>query len=219
MHGTALRVVIAEDSVLLREGLARLLTDAGCELAALVGDGPALVEAMAAARPDVAIVDVRMPPSFRDEGLRAAIEVRRTAPGTPILVLSQYVEEQYAAELLATGVEGVGYLLKDRVADVAEFIDAVRRVASGATVLDPEVVAQIMTRRRKGDRLDTLSERERAVLALMAEGHSNAAIAQLLTVTDGTVEKHVTNIFGKLGLSAEDGAHRRVRAVLAWLQG
>ena len=174
---------------------------------------------MAAARPDVAIVDVRMPPSFRDEGLRAAIEVRRTAPGTPILVLSQYVEEQYAAELLATGVEGVGYLLKDRVADVAEFIDAVRRVASGATVLDPEVVAQIMTRRRKGDRLDTLSERERAVLALMAEGHSNAAIAQLLTVTDGTVEKHVTNIFGKLGLSAEEGAHRRVRAVLAWLQG
>ena len=213
-----MRIVIADDSVLLREGIARLLTDAGYEVVARVDNGPDLVAAIAAHRPDVSIVDVRMPPSFRDEGLRAAIEARGLVRETPILVLSQYVEEQYAADLLATGAEGVGYLLKDRVADVAEFVGAVRRVAGGGTVLDPEVVAQIVTRRRRDERLSSLSPREQEVLALMAEGRSNQAIAERLSVGAGTVEKHVTSIFGKLGLDESESDHRRVLAVLAYLQ-
>jgi DNA-binding NarL/FixJ family response regulator len=213
-----MRVVIADDSVLLREGIARLLTDAGYEVVARVDNGPDLVAAIAGHRPDVSIVDVRMPPSFRDEGLRAAIEARGLVRDTPILVLSQYVEERYAADLLATGAEGVGYLLKDRVADVAEFVGAVGRVAGGGTVLDPEVVAQIVTRRRRDERLSSLSPREQEVLALMAEGRSNQAIAERLSVGGGTVEKHVTSIFGKLGLDASESDHRRVLAVLAYLQ-
>jgi DNA-binding NarL/FixJ family response regulator len=214
-----MRVVIAEDSVLLREGLVRLLTDAGCEVVATAGDGPGLIEAVEQHRPDVSVVDVRMPPSFRDEGLRAAIEARRRVPGSPILVLSQYVEEQYAGELLESGAEGVGYLLKDRVADVADFLAALRQVASGGTVLDPEVVAQLVVRRRRAARLDALSDREREVLGLMAEGRSNSAIASVLSVSDGTVEKHVTSIFGKLGLAPAEEHHRRVLAVLAYLRG
>ena len=213
-----MRVVIADDSVLLREGIARLLTDAGYEVVARVDNGPDLVTAIVEHRPDVSIVDVRMPPSFRDEGLCAAIEARRLVRETPILVLSQYVEERYAADLLATGAEGVGYLLKDRVADVAEFVDAVRRVAGGGTVLDPEVVAQIVTRRRRDERLASLSPREQEVLALMAEGRSNQAVAERLSVGAGTIEKHVTSIFGKLGLDESESDHRRVLAVLAYLQ-
>jgi DNA-binding NarL/FixJ family response regulator len=213
-----MRVVIAEDSVLLREGIARLLTDSGHDVVARVGDGPSLVTAVDEHRPDVSIVDVRMPPSFRDEGLRAAIEARRRVPGSPILVLSQYVEEQYAGELLETGAEGVGYLLKDRVADVSDFVGAVRRVAAGETVLDPEVVAQLVARRRQYDRLTALSDREREVLALMAEGRSNSAIAEGLVVSEGTVEKHVTSIFTKLGLAPSESEHRRVLAVLAYLR-
>lgn len=213
-----MRVVIADDSVLLREGIARLLLDAGCEVVGRVGSGPELVAAIQEQRPDISIVDVRMPPSFRDEGLRAAVEARGLVPGTRILVLSQYVEEQYAAELLATGADGIGYLLKDRVADVADFVAAVRQVAAGGTVLDPEVVAQIVTRRRRDERLATLSPREQEVLALMAEGRSNQAIADRLSVGEGTVEKHVTSIFGKLGLADTLTDHRRVLAVLAYLQ-
>ena len=214
-----MRVVIAEDSVLLREGIARLLTDAGGEVVARVGDGPALVEAIGTHRPDVSIVDVRMPPGFRDEGLRAAIAARGRVPGSPVLVLSQYVEERYAGELLDSGAEGVGYLLKDRVADVADFVAAVRRVAAGETVLDPEVVAQLLARRRRGDRLDALTAREREVLGLMAEGRTNAAVADRLFVNPGTVEKHVTNIFAKLGLQETETDHRRVLAVLTYLRG
>jgi DNA-binding NarL/FixJ family response regulator len=214
-----MRVVIAEDSVLLREGITRLLTDAGHEVVARVGDGPGLVAAVDQQRPDISIVDVRMPPSFRDEGLRAAIEARRRIPGSAVLVLSQYVEEQYAGELLESGAEGVGYLLKERVADVADFLDAVDRVAGGGTVLDPEVVAQLVVRRRRNDPLESLTEREREVLALMAEGRSNSAIAGTLVVSDGTVEKHVSSIFAKLGLAATDSDHRRVLAVLAYLRG
>ena len=213
-----MRVVIADDSVLLREGIARLLIDAGFEVVSRVGSGPELVAAVAEHKPDVSIVDVRMPPSFRDEGLRAAIEARRIVRGSPILVLSQYVEEQYAADLLATGADGTGYLLKDRVADVADFVAAVKRVAAGGTVLDPEVVAQIVTRRRRDERLSTLSPREQEVLGLMAEGRSNQAIAERLSVGEGTIEKHVTSIFGKLGLSDSMTDHRRVLAVLAYLQ-
>jgi DNA-binding NarL/FixJ family response regulator len=214
-----MRVVIAEDSVLLREGLVRLLTDAGCAVVASVADGPSLVAAVEEHRPDISVVDVRMPPSFRDEGLRAALEARRRVPGTPILVLSQYVEERYAAELLASGAEGTGYLLKERVAEVADFVAALQQVAAGGTVLDPEVVSQLVVRRRQNDRLGTLSEREREVLALMAAGRSNSAIAKALVVTAGTVEKHVNSIFTKLGLDPTDGDHRRVLAVLAYLQG
>jgi DNA-binding NarL/FixJ family response regulator len=214
-----MRVVIAEDSVLLREGIVRLLADADHEVVARVGDGPSLVSAVDEHRPDISIVDVRMPPTFRDEGLRAAVEVRRRAPGSPILVLSQYVEERYASELLETGAEGVGYLLKDRVADVAEFLDALQRVATGGTVLDPEVVAQLVARRRRNDRLEHLTEREREVLALMAEGRSNSAIAESLVVGEGTVEKHVSSIFAKLSLTATESDHRRVLAVLAYLRG
>jgi DNA-binding NarL/FixJ family response regulator len=213
-----MQVVIAEDSVLLREGIARLLTDAGHTVVARVGDGPGLVAAIQEHRPQISIVDVRMPPSFRDEGLRAALEARRRVPGTAVLVLSQYVEEQYAGELLESGAEGVGYLLKDRVADVADFLRAVRQVASGGTVLDPEVVAQLVVRRRRNDRLDALTDREREVLGLMAEGRSNSAIAESLVVSDGTVEKHVSSIFSKLGLEPGESSHRRVLAVLAYLR-
>lgn len=213
-----LRVVIAEDSVLLREGLARLITDSGGEVVAKVGDGPSLVAAVEEHRPDVSVVDVRMPPTQRDEGLRAAIEARRRVPGTPVLVLSQYVERQYATELLADGAGGVGYLLKDRVADVRDFMDALRRVARGGTALDPEVVAQLMVTRRANDRLKVLTPREREVLAAMAEGRTNAGIAELLTITEGATEKHITNIFGKLELPDSDHDHRRVLAVLAYLE-
>ena len=213
-----MRVVIAEDSVLLREGIVRLLKDAGFEVVAAVGDGPALVEAVEQHRPRISIVDVRMPPSFRDEGLRAAIEARQRVPESAVLVLSQYVEERYASELLEGGADGVGYLLKDRVADVGQFVQAVRQVAEGGTVLDPEVVTQLMARRRRGNLLEELTPREHEVLALMAEGRSNSAIADSLSVSDGAVEKHVSNIFSKLGLPPADATHRRVLAVLTYLR-
>ena len=214
-----MRVVIAEDLALLRDGLTRLLRDHGMDVVAAVEDGDALVRAVEAERPDVAVTDVRLPPGFTDEGLRAAIEARRRVPGTPVLVISQYVEQTYAVELLADGGAGVGYLLKDRVADPAEFVDAVRRVAAGGTAMDPEVVAQLVARRGPASPLAGLTPREREVLGLMAEGRSNAAIAATLVVTDGAVEKHISNIFGKLGLSAAEGAHRRVLAVLTYLGG
>jgi len=212
------RVVVADDAVLLREGLVRLLAENGHEVVAAVGDGPSFVDAAVALRPDVSVVDVRMPPSHTDEGLRAAVEVRRQLPGAPIVVLSQYVEVSYADDLLADRTGAVGYLLKDRVADVRDFLDDLTRVAEGGTVLDPEVVAQLVIRRGRGP-LDALTPREREVLSLMAEGRSNTAIAKLLFVTDGAVEKHVTSIFGKLGLQPDDEDHRRVRAVLAYLRG
>ncbi|MGI5247022.1 response regulator [Dactylosporangium sp. CA-139066] len=214
-----MRVVVADDAVLLREGLVRLLTESGHEVLAAVGDGPSLVEAVVAHRPDVAIVDVRMPPSHTDEGLRAAVEARARVPKTPILVLSQYVEVSYADDLLADRAGAVGYLLKDRVSEVAEFLDAMERVAAGATVLDPEVVGQLLVRRRRDDPLRSLTPREREVLGLMAEGRSNTAIARKLVVTDGAVEKHVKNIFTKLDLPPDDEQHRRVLAVLTYLQG
>ena len=213
-----MRVVIAEDSGLLRQGLTRLLTDSGFEVVEQVGDGPGFVDAVDRHRPDVCVVDVRMPPTHRDEGLRAALEARALVPGLPVLILSQYVEELYAGELLESGPEGVGYLLKDRVADVGDFVDALRRVAAGETVLDPEVVAQLLARRRRDDPVDTLTPREREVLGLMAEGRSNTAIARAMVVTEGAVEKHVRNIFGKLGLPASDSDHRRVLAVLTYLR-
>ena len=211
-----LRVVIAEDSGLLREGLARLLIDAGLSVVAKVGDGPGLISTVERHRPDVAVVDVRMPPSYRDEGLKAAVEARRRVPALSVLVLSQYVEERYGAELLESGATGIGYLLKDRVADIPDFIMAVRDVASGRTVLDPEVVDQLLARRRD-ERLAALTPREREVLALMAEGRSNRAIAKALFVTEGAVEKHVKSIFGKLGLAQTEDDHRRVLAVLTYL--
>lgn len=218
-RGAAVRVVIAEDSVLLREGIARLLTEVGFDVVARVGDGPSLVAAIEEHHPDISIVDVRMPPSYRDEGLRSAIEARRRVPGSPILILSQYVEERYAGELLESGADGTGYLLKDRVADVTDFTAAVRQVAAGGTVLDPEVVTQLVIRRRRDDRLGTLTAREREVLALMAEGRSNIAIADILSISAGAVEKHVSNIFSKLDLAPTDTDHRRVLAVLAYLRG
>lgn len=214
-----MRVVIADDSVLLRAGLERLLIDAGFDVVASVGDASALITAVQTHRPDVAVVDVRMPPGFSDEGLRAAVQLRRIAPETGVLVFSQYVEEPAAQELLAQGARGVGYLLKDRVADVSEFIDAVTRVARGGTALDPEVIAQVMARRRRDDPLESLTPRERDVLTLMAEGRSNAAIADRLNVGEGAVEKHVSHIFSKLALEPDDSDHRRVLAVLAFLKG
>jgi len=213
-----MRIVVADDAVLLREGLVRLLTENGHEVVAVVGDGPSLVTAIVEHRPEVSIVDVRMPPSHTDEGLRAAVEARRLVPGSPVLVLSQYVEVSYADDLLADRRGGVGYLLKDRVAEIADFLDALARVAGGGTVLDPEVVAQLVTRRGRGP-LDALTPREREVLALMAEGRSNTAIARKLVVTDGAVEKHVKNIFTKLDLPPDEEQHRRVLAVLAYLGG
>jgi DNA-binding NarL/FixJ family response regulator len=216
MEAPPLRVVIAEDSALIREGIARLIEESGGTVVAKVGDGDAFVEAVVAHRPDVSVVDVRMPPSQRDEGLRAAIEARRRVPGTPILVLSQYVERQYATELLADRGGGVGYLLKDRVGDVREFMDALRRVARGGTALDPEVVARLMVREGP-DPLAVLTPREREVLAAMAEGRTNVGIARLLTITEGATEKHISNIFGKLALPDSQNDHRRVLAVLTYL--
>jgi DNA-binding NarL/FixJ family response regulator len=209
------RVVIAEDLALLRDGLVRLLAESGFEVVAAVEDGSALVRKVVVEKPDVAVVDVRLPPTFRDEGIRAAIEARRRVPGLAVLVLSQYVEQTYAAELLADGRGGIGYLLKDRVADTRDFLDAVRRVAEGGTALDPEVVRQLVARRGS---LGELTPREREVLALMAEGRSNAGIAATLVVTESAVEKHVGRIFDKLGLPPADSDHRRVLAVLAYLR-
>ena len=217
MDPSPLRVVIAEDSVLIREGIARLIEESGGTVVAKVGDGEAFVAAVEAHRPDVSVVDVRMPPTQRDEGLRAAIEARRRVPGTPVLVLSQYVERQYATELLADRAGGVGYLLKDRVGDVREFMDALRRVARGGTALDPEVVAQLMVRSHPDDPLSALTPREREVLAAMAEGRTNLGIATLLSITEGATEKHISNIFGKLALPDSQNDHRRVLAVLAYL--
>lgn len=222
-HAPAVRVVIAEDSVLLREGLTRLLTDRGHQVVAGIGDADALIKTVGdlAAQdelPDVVVADVRMPPTHTDEGVRAAVRLRRDHPGLGVLVLSQYVEERYATELLAGNTRGVGYLLKDRVAEVREFVDAVVRVAGGGTALDPEVVAQLLGRSRKQDVLAGLTPREREVLGLMAEGRTNSAIARQLVVSDGAVEKHVSNIFLKLGLSPSDGDHRRVLAVLTYLE-
>ena len=210
-----MRVVIAEDLALLREGLVRLLEEGGFEVTAAVDNGSDLVRAIVTEKPDVAVVDVRLPPSFRDEGLRAALEARRRVPGTPVLVLSQYVEHAYASELLADGEGGVGYLLKERVGDIREFLSAVERVAGGGTALDPEVVRQLVARRGP---LGELTPREREVLALMAEGRSNAAIAAELVITESAVEKHVSRIFEKLDLSPSDTDHRRVLAVLAYLR-
>ncbi len=212
-----MRIVIAEDAVLLRAGLTRLLVDAGEDVVATVGDADALLEVVERLQPDLAVVDVRMPPANTDDGLRAALTIRARWPRVGILVLSQYVEEEYATELVAGSTEGIGYLLKDRVADVGDFVAAVRRVADGGTALDPEVVAQLVARSRRRDPLARLSPREREVLELMAEGLSNSAIAAALVVNDGTVEKHVTNIFTKLDLPPAEGAHRRVLAVLRWL--
>jgi DNA-binding NarL/FixJ family response regulator len=211
------RVVIAEDGVLLREGLTRVLADEGHQVVGAVGDALDLVETVARERPDVCIVDVRMPPTFSDEGLRAAVEIRSRWPGAPVLVLSQYVEERYATELLSGETRGVGYLLKQRVADVRDFLDALDRVAAGGTALDPEVVAQLLARARRHPH-DELTPRETEVLALMAEGLSNAGIAQRLVVTEGAVEKHVTSIFAKLGLEPAETDHRRVLAVLRHLE-
>jgi DNA-binding NarL/FixJ family response regulator len=212
------RVVIAEDLALLRDGLTRLLRDNGFDVVGAVRDGDALIHAVTLEEPDIAIVDIRLPPSFRDEGVRAALELRRRAPATAILVVSQYVELTYATELLSDGRGGVGYLLKDRIMDVADFVDAVRRVANGGTALDPEVVSQLFSRRRQGP-LERLTPRELEVLGLMAEGRSNSGIAESLVLTVGAVEKHIANILMKLRLPPSDSDHRRVLAVLAYLQG
>ena len=213
-----MRAVIADDSVLLREGIGRLLAEGGIEVAAGVGDADALLEAIEDQRPDLAIVDVRMPPAHRDEGLRAAIEIRRQWPDVALLVLSQFVEERYATELIAGDTRALGYLLKDRVADIEEFLDAVYRVADGGTALDPEVVRQLLARSRRLDPLAQLTPKESEVLGLMAEGRSNAAIAETLVVTLGAVEKHVASIFMKLDLPAgDDQRHRRVAAVVQYL--
>jgi len=211
-----LRLVLAEDHALLRAGLIQLLEGNGFTILHAVDNAPALEQALLDPDADAAVLDVRLPPTQTDEGLRAAIAVREARPGFPVMVLSQYVEQLYARELLASGAGAVGYLLKDRVSDVAEFVDGVRRVAAGATVLDPEVVAAVMARRRD-EPLDRLSPREREVLGLMAEGRSNAAIAEALSVTEKAVAKHINSIFTKLDLPIDEDDHRRVRAVLAWL--
>jgi DNA-binding NarL/FixJ family response regulator len=212
------RVVIAEDSVLLREGIARLLEDAGFDVVAQTGSADDILLKVRSYSPEVVIVDIRMPPTHTDEGLRAAQEIREKHPGTGVLVLSQYVEPAYAMELLAESAEGVGYLLKDRVSDVGEFAAAVRRVAEGGSALDPAIVSQLVGRRRGDDPLDSLTPREREVLELMAEGRSNQGIAERLVVTERAVEKHVTSIFGKLRLPPAAEDHRRVLAVLAYLR-
>jgi DNA-binding NarL/FixJ family response regulator len=212
-----MRILIAEDSVLLRAGLTRLLVDAGMDVIASVGDATELLTAVERHQPDLAVIDVRMPPTNTDDGIRAALQIRTRWPKIGILVLSQYVEERYATDLLAHDTAGLGYLLKDRVADIDEFLAAVRRVGSGGTALDPEVVGQLLARSRRRNPLGELSPRERDVLGHMAEGLSNSAIAAALVVNEGTVEKHVTNIFNKLDLPLADGSHRRVLAVLRWL--
>ena len=211
-----MRAVIAEDSVLLRAGLERLLADADIETVDAVGDGESLLRSVEKHRPDVCIVDVRMPPTFSDEGVRAALVLRRQWPDVGVLVLSQYVEERYAADLITTDTRGLGYLLKDRVADIQDFLSAVEQVAAGGTVLDPEVVSQLLARRRRDSRMERLTPRERQVLALMAEGSSNQTIADRLYVSAGSVEKHISAVFQKLELEPEDG-NRRVLAVLAHL--
>jgi DNA-binding NarL/FixJ family response regulator len=215
-----LRVVIAEDAAVLRDGLVQLLTDRGFEIVAAVADADALRRAVTAAAepPDVAVIDIRMPPTHTDEGLRAAIDLRRDHPEMAVLVFSQYIETRYAAELLASRSDGVGYLLKDRVAHVSEFVDALTRVAAGGTALDPEVVTQLLGASRRSDRLAVLTPRERQVLALMAEGRSNTAIAATLVVSPRAVEKHIANIFTKLDLPPSDTDHRRVLAVLRYLE-
>ena len=218
-HQTPLKVVIAEDSGLLRAGLSRLITDAGHRVIAEASDGPGFLSAIEEQLPDVAVVDVRMPPGYKDEGLKAALEARRRRPGLAVLVLSQYVEERYGRELLESGMPGTGYLLKDRVADVAEFVSALESVGSGGTVLDPEVVGQLLARRRRNEGLASLTSREEEVLVLVAEGRTNQAIAKALFITGGAVEKHVKSIFGKLGLAQDEADHRRVLAVLAYLRG
>jgi len=217
--GDPVRVVIAEDSAILRDGLVQLLTDRGFVVTRAVPDADGLVDAIAADPPDVAVVDIRMPPTFTDEGLRAAIGLRRDHPDVGILVFSQYIETRFATELLAGGAAGIGYLLKDRVADVADFAEALVRVASGGTALDPEVVTQLMGASRRTHTLAGLSAREREVLTLMAEGRTNSAIAASLVISEGAVEKHVANIFSKLDLSASSTDHRRVLAVLRYLEG
>ena len=213
-----MRVVIAEDNALLREGLVLLLTASGHEVVATARAEPEILPALLTHRPDVAVLDVRMPPSFRDEWLRAALAARAQIPDLPVLVLSQYVEQSYASELLGGGAKGVGYLLKDRIGRVDEFLDALERVTSGGTALDPEVVTELMTRRR-GTPLDTLTAREREVLHLMAEGRDNTTIAQTLVITERSVSKHIGNVFLKLSLPPTDNGHRRVLAVLAYLNG
>ena len=213
-----MRVVIAEDSVLLRAGLERLLEDEGIDVVATAGDGVELLAVVEEHHPDLAIVDVRMPPTFTDEGLRAAHEARTAQPGLAVLVLSQYVEDEYARELFAGDATGLGYLLKDRVADVREFVEAVQRVGAGGTALDPDVVAQLLGRHSRDSALDALTPREREVLSLMAEGRSNRAIAEKLVISAGAVEKHIGNVFSKLGLEPDEGDHRRVLAVLRYLR-
>jgi DNA-binding NarL/FixJ family response regulator len=213
------RVVLAEDLALLRDGLIRLLEAHDCQVVEAVDNGPSLLRALTTHRPDIAVVDVRLPPTFTDEGLRAALEARRQVPGLPVLVLSQYVEQLYARELLADRTGGVGYLLKDRVANVAQFLDAVRQVAAGGTAMDPEVITQLLSRRGGDEPLATLTPREREVLSLMAEGRSNAAIAARMFVTEKAVSKHTNNIFSRLGLPQSEDDNRRVLAVLAYLNG
>ena len=213
-----MRVVVADDSVLLREGVVRLLEEHGFDVVAQAGDAEDLIRKVRAHKPDVAVVDIRMPPTNTDDGLRAALEIRAELPDTGVLVLSQYVEEGYALDLVGESAGGVGYLLKDRVADVDRFVDSVKRVADGGSALDPEVVSQLVGRARRDDPLDELTPREREVLELMAEGRSNHAIAEQMIVTERAVEKHVTSIFGKLGLAPAPEDHRRVLAVLAFLR-
>jgi DNA-binding NarL/FixJ family response regulator len=215
---TSIRTVVADDSVLLRDGVVRLLTDSGFDVVAAVGDADALLDAVTEHAPELCVIDVRMPPTHTDEGLRAALEIRRRHPEIAVLVLSQYVEERYAGELLAGDVAGVGYLLKDRVIAVDDFLASLRRVAAGGSAVDAEVISQILGRSRRSGELDRLTPREQEVLRLMAEGLSNGGIAERLVVSAGAVEKHISNVFMKLGLEPEDGAHRRVLAVLTYLR-
>ena len=218
MAEAGLRVLVADDSVLLREGLVRLLEEGGCEVVAQAGDAEELLRKARGHKPDVAVIDVRMPPDNTDDGLRAAIAIRGEQPETAVLVLSQYIEEQYAIELIGEAHEGVGYLLKERVTDVGTLVDAVHRVAGGGSVIDPEVVSRLLRRHRQQDPIEVLSDREREVLGLMAEGRSNHAIATQLVVTERAIEKHVTSIFSKLDLPPAEDDHRRVLAVLTFLR-
>ncbi|MBB2975941.1 DNA-binding NarL/FixJ family response regulator [Microbacterium endophyticum] len=213
-----MRILICEDSVLLREGLVRLLEDAGHDVVAALADATELDDAVAESAPDLCILDVRLPPTFTDEGIGAAVRLRTAQPSLPVLVLSQYVEERYASELITGSAGAIGYLLKDRVADVTEFLDSVARIGAGATVLDPEVVAQLLSRRTRDDRMQRLTDRERSVLALIAEGRSNQAIAAALFVSEASVEKYITAIFQKLGLEPDESGNRRVLAALAHLE-